>query len=163
MIGPRPHASPGGESPRRGRRRRAGPHRQERVAVASRQAMRLAVGQHPFDLCRARGSRRRLEFVPDWFRKPARNVPNLRASDSPSCGAPTAKIRAVCRQKVGSVLLAWPLAMQKVEGSSPFSRLYRSPQIAGFFVALGARFGRTQELGIRIGHQNARSSDQADR
>ena len=43
--------------------------------------------------------------------------------------------------------------MQKVEGSSPFSRSQKAPQIAGFFVALRHRVGRAGELGIRIGHQ----------
>jgi hypothetical protein len=66
--------------------------------------------------------RRLLEFVPDSFRKPARNQRNLRASDSRLWGMVSAEIVAICRQKVDAMSLAVPFAMQKVEGSSPFSR-----------------------------------------
>ena len=43
----------------------------------------------------------------------------------------------ICRQKVDAISLAVPFAMQKVEGSSPFSRLSeKSLQIGIFRVSL---------------------------
>jgi len=68
-----------------------------------------------------------VDFVPDWFRKSPRNVPNLRASVRHPASAATTEIPAICRQKVTDKIAAFPLAMQKVEGSSPFSRFKESP------------------------------------
>ena len=60
------------------------------------------------------------------------------------------QIQRICRQNRHVPTLVIPIAMQKVEGSSPFSRSSENPRSSGVFCVSGRRCHR-HPLGNNVG------------
>jgi hypothetical protein len=73
------------------------------------------------------GPRTRAPSLRDHYEEAARNEPNLRAPLQGGVPCPSRQKGLICREKGGQVTREAPLAMQKLKGTSPFSRSQKSP------------------------------------
>jgi hypothetical protein len=93
---------------------------------------------------------RQRHFVPDWFREPARNVPNLRATKSDHLASRTPQYNRFAGKKGKAHQQQSRLRCRRSRGRVPSARFQKSPpNRRAFCWADGSSWGESE-----IGHQN---------